>query len=163
MAELEDESTRTGRLLEVLSSFGTWLVIAYVALAVVVVWLFVVSGDRRRDEALHRGEVIADARAKVNSCLTSRPALTKINRFASAVLDFHLAAYENALAIAKATPKTDPTYRTRLRNAERIGATIPPVRAIRFHVPTRAECLKLGETRYGRVGPSVPPPNTGKP
>jgi hypothetical protein len=151
-----EERTEKGPVLSVLSSLGFWLLIAFAILAFVIVWLFVVSGARRRDAALHRGEVIADARSKVNQCLLSRPELQKIDNFVSAVLLFHQASYENAEAVLAATPKDDPTYAARKANAARIKKTISPVAAIHFQVPTKKQCLALGATRYGLVKPTVP-------
>lgn len=146
--------------MRLLSTVAFWFFLAFAVQAFVIVWLFVVTGDRRRDAALHRGEVIADARAKVNSCLTSRPQLAKINGFVVAVAAFHEAAYENAEALLHATPRDSPSYKLRVRNAERIRATVAPVRDTHFHVPTVAECLALGQTRFGKVAPTVPVTST---
>lgn len=151
-----EEHVEKGRALRILSNVGFWVLIAFAILAFVIVWLFVVSGARRRDAALHRGEVTADARAKVNGCLTGRPELVRVDRFVDAVYDFHVASYQNALDLLKATPKDDPTYETRKKNAARIGRTIPPIAAIHFPVPTVKQCLALGVTRYGTVKPTVP-------
>lgn len=141
---------------EILRSLGFWVVLAYFLLAAVVVVLYFVNGARRRDEALHRGEVVAAARARVQQCLSSIPIGEKVNAFVHAVRVFHEASVANAQATLDETPKSDPHYATRKMNLSRLESTVPPVRQLTFHVPTKEECLALGDTVYGRVAPTVP-------
>ncbi len=145
-----------GRVLRILSSVGFWVALAFAIQGFVIVWLFVVTGDRRRDAALHRGEVIADARSKVNQCIVSRPALVKINRFLQGEIDFHDASLKNARDVLALTAKDDPSYAARKRIVARIIIATRPVKAIRFPIPTIPQCLALGTTRYGVVPPTVP-------
>lgn len=124
----------------VLQDDRIWIVIAYFGLAAVIVVLYFHQTEIGKQEATRT----AERQASVTQCIRSIPQLTKVQRFIEGVQVFHKAAAMNALATLQATPKTDPQYGVRLENYRRIEATVAAVSGVRFRIPTRAECERLG-------------------
>jgi dTDP-4-amino-4,6-dideoxygalactose transaminase len=142
-----------------LSEWHFWMVIAYIGLAMLVVALFVVNARTARanarvakEAAIHQAETSASAKAtalgkrlKVSQCIAGRPQLAKIDRFTDGVSELAHILYENTSEVLAATVPTDSQYQVRLQNTRRIARTVPAVSGIHFHVPTIAECRRLGK------------------
>jgi len=141
------------------SDLRVWILIAYVGLAALVVGLYVVNTRTARantrvakEAAVRQAERLASAKAgtlarklKEAQCLQSRPQLRKINAFAAGVEELARILYANSQELVSATPPSDGQYQVRLRNSRRIARTVPAVSGIHFHVPTTAECHRLGK------------------
>lgn len=142
-----------------LSEWRFWMTIAYIGLAALVVALFAVNARTSRanavvarEAAIHQAEASATKKAealgrklKVAQCVEGRPQLKKINTFAVGVSELARILYENTSEVLAATAPTDSQYQVRLQNTRRIARTVPAVSGIHFHVPTIAECNRLGK------------------
>lgn len=139
------------RILRVIDGWKFWMVVAYLALAALSIFLYAnarTSSDALartvRDETVHQAERQAARNAAVARCLSSRPALRKINGFVAAVRQLHEVIDENSRTVLQATPRSDPTYQARRRAYVRVHETLPAIETLRFPVPTEAECRLRG-------------------
>jgi hypothetical protein len=133
-----------------MDTWAFWVGIAYFGLALVVLSLFFVNQKTSRnirrtaaDEAAHTAEIVANARTRYTSCISSIPELAKINRFIHGVQDLHRAQEDAAKAILDNTGPADPLYRIRVKNYWRFKHAADAVAGVNFRVPTRETCRQL--------------------
>lgn len=133
---------------DILDSWQFWIGVAFFVLALVVVWLFVLNQRTTRTEAAAAAEraVLAERqRAAANSnyaaCIVSIPQLTRISRHLGGVNDLADVLLTNSREIARATPKNEPAYRTRIANLARLETAAAKIAAIKaLPVPTVKQC-----------------------
>lgn len=131
-----------------LDNWRFWMGVAYVAIAVVIVFLWINYQDvadsqarQARDEAVKIASVQAQASATYQSCLNAIPELEKINTHVQGVNEFARTILVNSHQTLIATPKDDPQYAVRFANYERLLAATTKIGAARsIPVPTKQDC-----------------------
>jgi hypothetical protein len=138
------------RLRERLDNWKLWVGIAYFGLSAVVVALFFVNQSTQRtlnnqtkEQVTHRAEIVANANSRFSQCRASIPELSEINRFVDGVQTVEEALVKNSAASVAATKTTDPQYKTRVKNLQRLRAAKQATSHVRFPVPTLSECATL--------------------
>lgn len=133
-----------------LSDWKFWMGVAYFML----VWVSVATlvdythashaiSKTQRLVIEHNAEQAAARQARVQQCFAQIPLSEQIDKFLDGVREFHVIVTNNNKALADATPKDSPLYTIRLRNYQRLKATIPQVSSVRFPVPTKPYCRRL--------------------
>lgn len=142
LGRVPDEVTRF------LDNWKLWMGIAYVGLAIAVVWLFILNGDttrtaaaNARDEAVRIAEVQTSAETSYNQCVGSIPTLRKLSTYLEGQNEIAAVIVTNSAANLAITLKTDPMYATRKGNLERLRDAKAKVGAITsLPVPTVKDC-----------------------
>lgn len=144
--------TRAHRTREFLSHFAPWMVVAYIGLAAVTVAGWNLSARIAQDEArtariaaVREAEDQAAKDATVARCLASREPTRRVSRHVQGVNEFTGIVVQNAAAIIRTTPRSDPQYRVRRANLLRLIRAREKVLAVSsFPVPSVRECRSRG-------------------
>lgn len=134
-------------LRKMFSSLGYWLLFAYFVLAALSVVLFYENGRTTRAlirtgnlEQENRLKIEAGAQAAYTSCISSIPLAIKVNKFAEAELDQHNTLVKNSQSVIDVTPKSDPQYKVKISNLNKLKEDGPNIAAIHFPVQTVKSC-----------------------
>lgn len=124
-----------------LDNWRFWMVIAYFALAFLVVWLYGVSAKTQREQSTRLATARATAAADYARCVASIPQLAKINSFLRGESDLADTLARNSQAVLDATLIGDPQLETRRENLARLVAARDKIASVdKFPVPTIPEC-----------------------
>lgn len=136
-----------------LDTFNFWVGVAYFGLVAVVIALFFVNQATQKTvtrqaqvAAAHTAEIAATAKSRYQQCVTSIPTLNRINRFFAGVRIVNETLLENSAAALAVTAKSDPQYRTRVKNFHRLQRAAASAQIPKFPVPTPAKCRALRDS-----------------
>lgn len=122
-----------------MDSLEFWLVVAYFGIAALVVGLWFVS-IRISHEQTKRA---AADEARTEACIHSIPQIRRFDEHVRGVNQLADVLVQNSAALTAATPKSDPTYRTRKENLTRmIDAQAKIAELAEVSVPTVSDCAR---------------------
>lgn len=140
-----------------LDNWRFWMGVAYFGLVLVIVALWVdwarTNADVARTSrvvAERHADIVANADAQYQQCLSSIPTFRHVNRFVSGVELVEQALLTNAKAAHVATPPGSALYVAQAKNIVRLREAIEAARQVAFHVPVAGECRALRDRLENR-------------
>ncbi len=136
-------------LREFLSDWHFWVSIAYIGLAFLTVWLYVLNGREARAGALRAAAIKSAATSQVSTCFTAVRNAPVTHGFVlaqAAIVDNGILGNESALARARPDDPLNPVRRASLARLRAAKANARSLRAlIESSTPSRAKCVTLAK------------------
>lgn len=125
-----------------LASWQPWVALALAGAIFAITWLYFVNSRIVREEATRKATAAATAATRYGQCVSSIPALKKINTFLEGERDLVDVLVHNSLGLVQTTDASDPQYETRVSNLERLMSARAKIATVDvLPVPTPEECL----------------------